>query len=224
MSNQIKPKKLMMTVMICFLFGYTYTAHGFLHLGHQLNVDVKNLKLLMNSVHNDHWNIAYRYSDECTPEERPDPKECEELITFALNTWLQPLRDINTKEPIVNRFQYQLHEDMYGDDRRRPELADLDLRVTFYCRNKGRSVALIAFRAPDIYFDNGIHLDDQLLISAMIHEIGHAFGLGDTYLGRAETEPSQSTGGLPDIRWNSTSLYYGDASLGTHTRLYQSGR
>ena len=191
----------MMTVMICFLFGYTYTAHGFLHLGHQLNVDVKNLKLLMNSVHNDHWNIAYRYSDECTPEDRPDPKECEELITFALNTWLQPLRDINTKEPIVNKFHYQLHEDMHGDDQRRPELVDLDLRVTFYCRNKGglRSGAQASHLAPDIYFDNGIHLDDQLLISIMIHEIGHAFGLGDTYIGRNEQEPSQSTGGLPDL-------------------------
>ena len=76
------------------------------------------------------------------------------------------------------------------------------MRVTFHCVH-GRSKARISIgAAPDIVLRDDRVVDDAFMLS-LTHEIGHAFGLVDTYIGRPEDEigrpedePNTSTGGL----------------------------
>ena len=145
--------------------------------------------LLIHKVHEPSWKIGYRYGAECTPKDRQNKhKALEEAITAALQTWLQPLRELKTTKPIVNDFRYIINA----------ERQDVNMRVTFHCVHR-QSKAIISTRdTPGIVIRQGTVVDDELRYS-LTHEIGHAFGLADTYVGKLEVEPSTTTGGLNDM-------------------------
>lgn len=199
----------MLTVVGC-LFWALPPVYGFASLEHQFGVFMSNRNHLIKNTHKDHWIIGYRYSSvNCPVEQRIKNIRLEEAITTALQTWLRPLRDLPTEKPIVDDFRYQLVEDVahgihdhFGIELNGDLLKPLDLRVTFYCSdNQTRSTAILSDNpeyAPEIYIKPDI--DHHSFKYVLTHELGHAMGLGDTYVGRSEFEkvPSKSTGGLPE--------------------------
>ena len=178
MKKLLKPNVPIAFVVIgCLLFSVTPTAHDFVSSEH--HVFKKWRTDLIKKVHKDHWDIGYRYGDDCKVDNRPEAKDLEEAITKALQIWLQPLRDMKTKQPIINDFRYQRQADLRIDNRKH-----LDLGVTFYCDPKGRSGARISEDPnvpPHVVIDVGTDVNDQVFIFVLIHELGHAMGLGDTY-------------------------------------------
>ena len=144
-------------------------------LGNQLNV-------MINKVHRQHWVIGYRYGDACTPEERDNDAALTAAITKALQIWLQPLRDY-AQRPIVKDFRYRLNTDRHASD----------LAITFFCK-RGASAAAALMNdhlSPLIHMYTGTRVG-LTFIGILVHEMGHAFGLADTYLRKED-------GGNPEL-------------------------
>ena len=143
---------------------------------------------LIRKVHNDHWRISYRYGDDCPKEKRNNAEELKMAITKALELWLQPLRELKTAQTIVSDFRYTENAD----------LASSDTRLTFSCLPGNSTAYLNNKRPPDILLNHDTV--DEALMASLAHELGHAFGMADTYVGRNETlnegQIVTSTGGL----------------------------
>ena len=149
---------------------------------------------LIRRVHKAEWVIGYRYKDNCPPAARNNGKAIEEAITTSLRAWLQPVREMNTGKPVVDDFRfvpnYVIKEDA--------EVKLYDLRIIFSC-DFGKSRALVIAREdfpPEIQMHRGTRVTDQFA-SVLLHEIGHCFGLLDTYPRPIPGEEFQvSRGGL----------------------------
>ena len=114
-------------------------------------------------------------------------------MTNAFRLWLEPLQEV-AKQPLVDSFRYRLDADqevdnwvLDGDD------AD-DLRVFFRCiRDVSRAVVGAGF-PPHVYIaiDKVRHIKPTMY--KVDHEVGHAFGLADTYI--VDPARDKSSGGL----------------------------
>ena len=133
---------------------------------------------LIRRVHKEQWVIGYVYMDNCPPWSRKNGQAIEEAITKSLNAWLQPVRDLNTGKPVVADFRYEHKLEI--------ALADFklyDLRIYFYCDFDKSHASVLADEdhPPALLMHRGTRVDDQFAYS-LLHEIGHAFGLLDTYI------------------------------------------
>ncbi len=75
--------------------------------------NILDLNVLMHRIHDAHWKINYGFSENCKHDHHADPGrlvEFEEAMEAALRIWLQPLREIETKHPIVDSFSFKLTE------------------------------------------------------------------------------------------------------------------
>ena len=152
----------------------------------------RNLNNLIRRVHKAEWVIGYRYMDNCPPKSRNNGQAIEEAITTSLRAWLQPVRDLNTGKPVVDDFRYEHKLEIAVED-----FKLYDLLIYFYC-DFGESVALVGAdetRPPGILLHRGTRVTDQFA-SVLLHEIGHTFGLLDTYLRNIGEEFRVSRGGL----------------------------
>ncbi len=150
------------------------------------------MNLLIRKIDKQQWTIGYRYGTECPPEDRQNGKALEEAITTALRAWLQSLREMQPARPITDDFRYVLQPDFNGDKfADRAGLMAVDTRITFECRQDVSLARTGRVGPPDIYMREGTKITPSL-ISVLTHELGHAFGLDDTYL----REGFVSTGGL----------------------------
>ncbi len=102
MKTLLKPHILITFVVGYLLFGSAPTAHDFVSSEHHVFRHWRND--LIKRAHDDHWLIGYRYGDDCLPENRPAEKELEEVITKALQVWLQPLRDMEIQPAAIMAF------------------------------------------------------------------------------------------------------------------------
>ncbi len=154
--------------------------------------------MLINKVHKKRWSIGFRYDSACPAAEHKNSKELKGAITTALQAWLQPLRDLPTEEPIVNDFSYEQQPDIVNNAKRLIDLLGLDFRITFYCLEGRATIWLGISIPPDIYMRRGTKVTDKFMFS-IVHELGHAMGLDDTYVGRfGEDVPSVSKGGMEE--------------------------
>ncbi len=145
---------------------------------------------LINKVHAPHLVINYGYGDDCPPEARNNDERLTGAVSKALRTWLQPLRDYTDKQ-IVKDFRYRLVAD--------PRPAAGDMWIIFHC-GLGASTALVGGATPGINLRSGTKAVIQLMNSLM-HEMGHVFGLDDTYITTKERgKPGVSKGGLKHTR------------------------
>ena len=131
-----------------------------------------------------------RYSADCPPEARQNGKELEQATTNALQVWLQPLRDLLPTRPITNTFRYRWLQDFREGEDDEKALREIDLRITFECKI-GPSIAKTVGASPEVFMRQGT-IVNPTLIGTLIHEVGHTFGMGDTYA----VEWIASTGGL----------------------------
>ena len=138
--------------------------------------------LLILKVDKPQWKIGYRLAADCPADFRQKERELKTAMTTALHLWLKPLHELKPAHPITNDFLYLRQDDFHGD-RDKAALRELDARVTFECRIAGSIAWIATVSAPDIYIRNGTNIDKHFLFG-LIHELGHAFGLEDTYVMR----------------------------------------
>ena len=159
---------------------------------------------MMDKVHELHWDVAYSYGDDCLPEERNNAEALTAAVTEALQMWLQPLRDY-AKRPIVADFRYRLNADRRA----------VDLSVIFYCKLGQSSVGVGPGAPPEINMRDGVQVTPAFM-SFLVHEMGHTFGLADTYLRGVDWgNPELDKGGRDATKGTQpSSIMAGD----THTR------
>ena len=150
---------------------------------------------LIKKVHARQWRIAYGFTDNNRCGNRFSGRYGEQLlasVSSSLRVWLGAL---SAKRNIVDDFRYELR-------RYRSNLRGLplrfgwlekkpDLTIVFYCQ-RGRSFmytepvpSLHMLRAVDNSDYNRLTDLRYYRASTLLHEIGHAFGLGDTYVDRS---------------------------------------
>ncbi|MDE0315655.1 MAG: ankyrin repeat domain-containing protein [Candidatus Poribacteria bacterium] len=160
-------------------------AQGFITFDHEFR---RHFNVLVDKVHDPHWDISYAYGDDCPPEDRNNDAALTAAVSKALRTWLQPLRDY-TARPIVNDFRYQRNAD--NADAR----IAADLWIIFHCEQRN-STAHIGGNSPGINLRDGTKVVRHFMTS-LVHETGHIFGLVDTYIPWADRhKQGLSKGGL----------------------------
>ena len=182
----------------CLLFSTIPAVYGFIVFEHQ---DFPNLNTLISKVHDKHWIIHYSYADDCPPEEKNNDAVLTAAISKALRTWLQPLRDY-TKKPIVDDFRYKRIVDAWKNAPD-PEIVfrDADLGVIFHCRIGVSTAHPSLDETPFINMRRGDMRVTRTFMKELVHEMGHVFGLADTYLHlEHEGKPGIDTGGLDETR------------------------
>ena len=153
-------------------------TEGFMAFDHKNPRTRRKLNNLIRRVHKAEWVIGYRYKDNCLPADRKNGQAIEEAITTSLRAWLQPVREMNTGKPVVDDFRYVPNYVIKED----AEVKLYDLRIIFSC-DFGESGALVIANEdfpPEIQMHRGTFVDDQFA-GVLLHEIGHCFGLLDTY-------------------------------------------
>ena len=169
-------------LLACLLFSATPVGDGFIVATHGLSLE--GLKILITKVHEPEWKIAYRYGVDCKPEDRQNDEALKEAISSSLRTWLKPLKELNPDRPIVDKFVYELQPDYDPDTPKElEERRKVDLRVAFTCPQgiHPRSGVLIGrLYPPDLRIRQGTKVT-PIMHYALTHELGHAFGLADTY-------------------------------------------
>ena len=165
----LKPPPLYFTLTLlgCLLLSMPPAAQGFMALEHDRGLPVDTM---IDKVHEPHWDINYMYGDDCPPEERNNGAALTAAVTEALQMWLQPLRDY-TQRPIVNDFRYRLNADRRA----------VDLSIVFYCKLGQPGAAVVPGAPPEISMRAGVQVTPAFM-SVLVHEMGHTFGLADTYL------------------------------------------
>ncbi len=181
---------LVLAVMCGLFFSIPPTAQGFLAR------TSKALDILLDKIDRPQWKIGYNFTVDCPDAFRQQEEQLKEAITKALEAWLQPLRERYPNRQFTDDFLLIKLPDVAACEEDRLALRELDTRITFDCmENAIMSFARIALagKAPDLCIrkEEGVVIRWSL-IANLVHELGHAFGLGDTYVrGRV-----QSTGGL----------------------------
>ena len=179
--NRQNPTHLYLTLALAvYLCLVTLPAtEGFIAGDHRIPERIKRkLNNLIRRVHKAEWVIGYRYMDNCPPKSRKNGEAIEEAITTSLRAWLQPVREMNTGKPVVNDFRYVEKLEIAE-----AEFKLYDLRIYFYC-DLGKSHAGVLAdedRPPALLMRRGTFVNDQFAY-VLLHEIGHAFGLLDTYV------------------------------------------
>ena len=181
-------------IAMCGLFfSLPPTTHGFMAWTN------KNNDILLDKIDNPQWKIGYNFTVDCPEAFRQQEEQLKETIVKALQTWLQPLRKRYPNKQFTDDFLLLKLPDVAACEEDRLALRELDTRITFDCmKNPRSSFARIALtgEAPDICMRKGVAAgpDNQGFIFVLVHELGHAFGLDDTYV--YDPRPLQSTGGL----------------------------
>ena len=181
---------LVLMVMCGLFFSVPSTAQGFIAGTN------KNLDILLDKIDKPQWKIGYNFTADCPDAFRQQEEQLKEVITKALEAWLQPLRKRYPNRQFTEDFLLLKLPDVAACEEDRLALRELDTRITFDCMENARiSFARIALagEAPDLCIrkEEGVVIRWSL-IANVVHELGHAFGLGDTYVhGHV-----QSTGGL----------------------------
>ena len=184
-----------LVLVVSLFFSVAPPTQGFMIFDHQGRT---RTKVLIHRVHDAQWQVGYRFASHCPAEFRKEEDNLKQIVVDVLRVWLQPLREISA-EPIVDDFQLLLQPDYDGTEDRVP--SGLETRITFLCEEgfsyaRIRSAGMRFPQWPDVYIRRGIVIDKNY-ISAVTHELGHAFGLADTYNYEGD---DQSTGGLADTR------------------------
>lgn len=159
----------------------------------------KFAKFLIKKVHQSNITIDYGFSDNnyCGKQFTDSyEQQIKDSISQSLRVWLAPLAN---RGEIVNTFKYRYkktHKARLLFDRKfKYPLFGLtgkpDMSIILYCK-QGRSFAWVTSHAMIHFYQkheyyvgkNGVSDLRKYSIATLHHEIGHAFGLGDTYVDR----------------------------------------
>ncbi len=153
---------------------------------------VNGKNILIKRVHEDSWDIAYGFSDDCPASEKTEENLAiiREALEKAIRMWLAPLREISDK-PIVDKFNfYDLSKETWHIFAR--------FRCDFGRSRAGREVRKIVMKK--VNWGKPISPDLPYRLSDLLHELGHTFDLADTYVEEGRGESFVSTGNLSNTR------------------------
>ena len=68
-------------LVVSLLFSVTSVVHGFMVFEHHR----MRLRILAWRVHRKHWDISYRYGNDCSADQKRNPQELEQAITKAFS-------------------------------------------------------------------------------------------------------------------------------------------
>ena len=175
-------------------------ARAFMALYHE-NKERHLDNLLIHKVHAPFWTIHYSF-ENCGEVDEETQKKYTQIVTKYIQSWLQPLREY-TDRPIVNDFRYRLSDN---------EL-EADFHITTFCRNRGRSMASFGGAGIEHRIDFELELT-WTWTHSILHELGHLFGLADTYLEfRDEGKPGLDTGGRDSTKGSQPSSIMTGANI-----------
>ncbi len=161
----------------------------------------KHFFTLLNVIDKPQWRIGYNFTSNCGAAARKKEMEFKEMIIKSMQAWLEPLRERYPDRQFTDDFlfvQMREHEGCLELDAEfhRNLFGEVDVRIVFDC-GLDSSFAVIGFKGIDVpktcigmqgFEDHWM----RSIFDFLVHEIGHNFGLNDTYAsGR-----SASTGGL----------------------------
>ena len=137
-------------------------------------------EVLIQKIDAPHWTVGYRFATVCSEQFREKLPRLQNIISDALRAWLQPLQELHAGA-LVAEFRYVQLQDYVGgeDDDNSAEIAAIDLPITFRCE-KGRSYYVRWGNKISVHIRRGVNIAAMFIFS-IVHEIGHAFGLADTY-------------------------------------------
>ena len=191
-----------LVVVLILLFSVASTTHGFRVYEH-LGAFGRNT--LIRKVHAEEWKVGYRFREGCPDFYREKEERLQELIAETLNVWLQPLRDAYPQVAFTEKFVFVRQADSKEVDEEvaekglkeyHRELNEVDMRVNFWCLPGNSTASLYEESSPQANMRDGLVISKREFIHALVHEIGHTFGLADTYVSPKAPEATRSTGGL----------------------------
>lgn len=165
---------------------------------------------LIKKVHRAQLRIAYGFADNNRCGNRFSGRYGEQLLDSVSDTLRVWLRALNEQSNIVNNFNYELRRVrravhrlslVYGWFETKPDLA-----IIFYCQ-RGRAFmqtkpfpVVHMLQATNNSNHNRMTTLRRYRTSTLLHELGHAFGLGDTYVDKTSfarriKRYNRSTGG-----------------------------
>ena len=176
------------------LYNANKQADGFITVAHDdPERFVNGENILIKRVHEEHWDIFYRFHPDC-----PDSRKTEENYRLLrehleknIRVWLAPLREI-TDRPIVDKFVFEHQGEGHPDE--------YEILAIFRCE-AGRSSAggirnITIAESESTIQSRWLAPSLPYNTTVLLHELGHAFDLADTYVGNQSFSPP-STGGLP---------------------------
>ena len=159
---------------------------------------------LLHKAHNASITIRYGFAPECN--DKYTDTQVEDHITQVMRLWLSPLHNWNERpstDAIVDSFTYlkgiagEKQGELNSRELSGPAGSELD--ITFYCE-QGRS--FIAFAETPAQ----IHLYEEdagnYSLATLTHEVGHAFGLNDTYVEYETTNSGKYYEADGQLRYN----------------------
>ena len=186
---------------------YSAADAKFVTLVQSLGITAKPYSLL-HKAHNASLTIRYGFAPGCN--NKYTNIQVESDISKVMNLWLQPLRDWAARpasDAIVANFTYiqgtaSDKHDPYDIDHEYSTLSGGDgseLDITFYCE-RGRSFIFFAATPPQIHLYED--MSAKYSLSTLTHEVGHAFGLNDTYVEYDNTNSGRRFEADGQLRYN----------------------
>ena len=162
---------------------------------------------LINHVHEHVWSIAYGFRN-CEGHKLPDEKVFEDAISRVLQLWLDPVKEVAQKHNksikiAYNYLKLKKHSDYQVMLKERQALFtenNVKLHIQFNCKPGTSYVSKRKYHLPFMHLYHDKHLLEgvdsttikgtHFLFYTLLHEMGHAFGLLDTYPPNSKSQPA----------------------------------
>ncbi len=189
-----------LVVMCGLFFSSTPTAQGF-------KVSRSKMNRLIKHVHEPQWVVTYNFTHGCFDKFVGREKQ-HEVIAASLRVWVQPLRELYPNKEFVDDFVFKRLPDVPPPD---PEKGPHEARkcfrlagehtqagshvhINFTCQRGVSYVDWDEKHPPQVCMRCWGGAVRDACVGVLVHELGHTFGMRDTYV--IEGYDSPSTGGL----------------------------
>ena len=165
-----------------------------------------NKNVLVKRVHEEHWDIFYRFSKDCPAERKTEEnyRILRQQLERWIRVWLAPLKEI-TDRPIVDRFVFYKSKENNPKLPKNNQRVEYEISADFSCKT-GRSLGsgssrlvLMKHVTGNTHSTRVISPDLPYPTDSLVHELGHVFHLADTYVGNIGFSPPSSGGLLETI-------------------------
>ena len=180
-------KSLLLTVVFG---GYLFlsmpsTTNGFIVYVHP------NTNRLIDKIDEPQWRIGYNFIHGCAEQFRHKEDKLKEAMTKSLRVWIEPLRKLSPDKVFTDDFIFVRMPDVDECFANRDARRQVDVRITFDCIVNNSLAVAASDLPPDVCMRNGTDIN-RVFIYILVHELGHAFGMADTYA----RDGHVSTGGI----------------------------